>query len=320
MKKIFKILIINVVIFILCIFISDLLIYKNFADNFYKTNLKDYQINKFKYQTEPFFAFDIRTFFDGSDNMYMGRKPDGLEFSDKTPVVIFGCSFAHGQHLEANQTLSYKLSQLLKRPVYNRAISGRGLAQMLFQSESDIFYKDVPPSDTVIYLMIEDHYRRMLVSHINMLDYHFNGNYKLKNNKLIFEDYNNPIKNIIRSSYTIKLLNQKFAKYYIANPDNAQKLTDEVLLYFIQTRGNLERHWKRKVNFIVLFYDDVSYKDILIEKLKENGFCAYSINEDIAPDVPLKNLEYKISKQNGHPNERAWETITPLLVEKLRLN
>ena len=93
---------------------------------------------------------------DGSNNCnFKIRQPEGLNYKNKPPIIIFGCSFAHGTILlNRNQTIGSKLSKITKRPVYNRGIQGGGLADMYWQTTEDDFYKEVPIAppmpDTII--------------------------------------------------------------------------------------------------------------------------------------------------------------------------
>lgn len=323
MNKFLKFLIIisiNILVSLLLLFTSDFIIYKYNAAVFYKTNSRVYNISKFNYQIKPNFSFNLKKIFNGNDNIYSGRKPDGIEYSDKTPITLFGCSFAHGLYLNYNQTFSYKLAHSLKRPVYNRAIPGKGLQHMLLQSKSKQFYTDVPPSDTIFYIMVDDHYRRMKKNYLHILDTYQLGNYEKKNNKLLPLNYKNPIINILRSSYTIKFLKEKYIESYIHNPKNEDEITDEVLLYFIETRNELEKHWNTKVKFVVIFYYYVSYSDLLKKKLEQNNFTVYRINNDITSIDLHNNDEYTISKTDKHPSEKAWDLITPIIIDKLELN
>lgn len=320
LSKIILIIIINIVFLAICLFISDIIIYKYNASIFHKQNSKLYKISEFRYQPKPFFAFDLKNIFNGKDNIYNGRKPDGLEYKNKTPITIFGCSFAYGQFLDYNKTFSYKLAHILKRPVYNRAMPGKGLQHMLLQSRSKQFYMDVPPSDTVIYIMINDHYRRMKINYLHVLDTYQLGNYKKENNTLQSINYQNPVINILRSSYTVKILKEKYIKAYINNDKNSEELTDEVLLYFIEARENLEKYWNIKIKFVILGYNNIQYWDLLKSKLEKAGFIVYSINGDLTNVDLFNNEEYTISKDDKHPNENAWDLITPLVINKLELN
>ncbi|MBQ9245190.1 hypothetical protein IJ182_02865 [bacterium] len=273
----------------------------------------------FKYSFDHKYYFDMSTYFTGGDNIFKGRKPVGSEYyNDGNSIVIFGGSFAHNQYLDEDKTLGYKLSQELKRPVYNRAIPGRGVEQMYLQCASDIFYRDVPKSDMVIYIMIDDHFRRMKVNNVGVLDIHYIDNYRVKNGKIV-EVKNNPLINLIKSSYSVKLINQTWATNYINNEKNSDKLTDEMLLYFTESRRAMENRWNNKIRFIVLFYTNIPYEEKIKAKLKANSFEVYSIPKEIAPNIELMYEEYLISDVNFHPNEKAVDIILKELIEKLNL-
>ena len=136
----------------------------------------------------------LRDYFSGNEDNtsgIKGRSPDGLEYKNSEPIVVFGCSYAFGDYLKANQTFSRKLSNKLKRTVYNRAIPGGGFQQMLQQSLSDNFYKTVPPSKTVIYILIEDYFRRMLGETFYVHEKYFNLHYIYKNGHFVKYNYDN---------------------------------------------------------------------------------------------------------------------------------
>ena len=192
MKKFFKIsflLFINILVFILIIFISDLLIYKYYKSIFYEKHPKSDVIPPFTYIHHlPSYIYDLNGFFNGQNDFLWGRKPDGLEFKNATPIVLFGGSYAYGQYLKYNQTFSYKLAHMLKRPVYNRAIVGGSWHFMYFQTNDNlgkVFYNCVPPSDTVIYVMISDHFRRTLLKYFNVIDDYIYLHYSLKNGNFV---------------------------------------------------------------------------------------------------------------------------------------
>lgn len=291
-------------------------IYDDSTKGFYE-RVTGRQPNKFKYLTKPIYGLKLENFFVGGDNDFGGRAPDGLEYNS-TPITVFGCSFAYGQYLDYNQTFSYKLAHTLKRPVYNRSIPGKGLAKMLFQSESDEFYKDVPPSDTVIYIMLDDHYRRMKLSFIEISDAYMHVTYTKKGNKLIKDDFNSPIKCFLNSTYLNKYIKSHWVHHYKNDPKYADKITDEVLLYFIQTRKNLETRWNTKVDFAVIFYDSwLNHQDLLKEKLEKNNFKAIKIQE--LTDENLLSDKY-FSQKTIHPTEAAWDLLTPKIIERLDLN
>ena len=315
MKKSFIILV-NIMAILVVFNAIEHKIYNDSTKDFYE-RITERKPNKFEYLKKPLYGLNIENFFVGGNNEFGGRAPDGLEYNS-TPITIFGCSYAFGQFLPPEATFSYKLAHLLKRPVYNRAIPSKGLAKMLYQSESDSFYNDVPPSDTVIYIMLNDHYRRMKLSFIEISDAYMHITYKKKGDKLIREDFNSPIKCFLNSTYLNKYIKKHWAHHYMNNPKFADKITDEVLLYFIETRKNLEARWNTKVNFVVIFYDSwLFHQDLLKEKLEKNNFKVIKMQE-----LTNENLytDKYYSPQTLHPTETTWNLLTPKIVDFLKLN
>ncbi len=317
MIKFIKIILINIFIFSLLIFISDIFTYKYYL-NILK-NDKSYRIEKFGYNTNlPIYVYNLKDFFNGKDNKYWGRKPDGLEYKNKIPIVVFGCSFAYGQYLNFNQTFSYKLAHLLKRPVYNRAIVGGGFQHMYFQSADfgrKAFFNDIKDTDTVIYIMIRDHYRRTVLDYFNIPDlgrqltYSYkNGRFKINNNKFI---------NLLKSSYTFKSLNRIYADNYVLNPNHAEILTDTAVRYFELTRNKLEKHYNKHIKFCIILYEswEIPHKKLLIKKLQDKGFIVISTNDIFKEDLTLP----KYLADNGHPTEYTWDLLTPKLIKALNL-
>lgn len=320
MKKKFltavKLILLNLFIFVLLIFLLDIIIYIYYGNIFDKKPNNCFKRPHFGYIIKPYYGIDFKKYFDGKDNISKGRLPDGLEYKNKVPIVVFGCSYAHGQFLNYNQTFSYKLSHVLKRPVYNRAVPGRGIQLMYWQSTLKDFYDEVPPSDTVIYILFHDHYRRMLINFIDLFDLHLTGHFNKKGNTLIL-DGKNYLKNLFISSYTFKTLNSKYVYWYIHNPRHAEEITDLALLYFVKTKRNLERRWNKKINFTIVFYNDAEmlYKNTLFEKLRNNGFNI--IETDKLTDIDLNTEEYR-NISNDHPTEKVWDILTPLIAEELK--
>lgn len=234
------------------------------------------------------------------------------------PYIIFGCSYAYGQSLNYNQTLSYKLSEILKIPVYNRAIAGGGLQVMYMQVNSDSFYKEVPDFNTCIYVFMEDHYRRMLGETFFINDDYFYPYYKYNKGNLVYYERNNPIVNFFNSSCTIRLIQSKYHQYYLENPKNEDKITDFVLAYFIKTREKLESKSGHKIKFYVILYDWITYNETLKRKLGENNFIVID-TLDIAynNNVSLSDEKY-FSQVTKHPTEAVWDLLTPHIAEIIK--
>ena len=317
--KIFSIIFINIFVFLLLFFISDVIIYNLHKHFFEKDNV--YQQTKFGYYYKlPKYTANLKDFFNGNVLFFMGREPDGLEYKNKTPIVVFGCSFAYGAHLKFNQTFSYKLAHQLKRPVYNRAISGGGFQHMYFQvvdyGNKD-FFNDIPDVDTIIYIMINDHYRRLMLNYFNVLSPWLLMTYSYKNSK--FKMNNNKFINLINSSYTLKYLNRIYANKQIENPKNADKNTDIVMKYFELTKNKLEEHYKKPIKFYVILYKtwDTPLNEILTKKLTKKGFIVLSVNK--LTDINLNSPKY-FMEDNIHPTEEVWDILTPLIAQKIKEN
>ena len=319
MKKIIKITFINILLIGLIFCLSEFLVYRHHVNTHYDKHPRNQSINKFSYTTYlPSYMTDLEKFFDNNNNIYAGRKPDGLEYQSKNPIVIFGCSYAFGQYLNYNQTLSYKLANSLKRSVYNRGISGGSFPHLYMQANSESLYKTIPNTDTVIYIMIHDHARRMFLNYFDVLDLHVLPHYSIKNNTFVMDNYNNKALNFFNSLYTVKAINHAYADNYFYNPHNAEKLTDIITLYFTESRKKLEEKWNKKLTFHILLYEDwgIRYKDLLTKKLKQNGFIVTSTND--LTDEDLTSEKYMM-QDNYHPTEAAWDLLTPKIIEKFGL-
>ena len=254
----------NVFLFVCLWFLFDLFFY---SYSLKKANILNISNLLKMYKTEFIYYHDSEDFFSGKEDN-KGRAPDRTEYKNSEPIVVFGCSFAYGHRLNASQTFSRKLSEKLKRTVYNRAYCGAGFQHAYKQSLSDNFYKTVPPSKTVIYILIEDHFRRICGETFFLYDNYLNIHYKYKNGRFIEDNYNNFIYRFLKSSYLLKYIrfNLKFQNFL--NPKNFDEISDEALAYLVQTRNNLEQHWNNKINFIVLVYDKGDITDCLIPKLQ----------------------------------------------------
>lgn len=310
-KKYTLIIVANVFFFILLLLISDFLFYSISLNNhnfFNLNNIKDIYTIKYTYIT------DIKEYFSGKTNDYRsGRLPDGLRYKEK-PIIIFGCSYAFGQNLKPNETFSYYLSEILKRPVFNRALCGAGFQHMYFQSTSDYFYNDVPPSDTVIYVVIDDHFRRLFGETFNIYENWYYLHYDYINGNLYKSEYNNFISAFLKKSYTLKFLRKLYIEKYMKDRKNEQLIADEALAYFIKTRENLENKWHNKINFIVFFIQDDYFCRAIIPKLEKNNFSVIQLNS-------FNEYAFNIIKYNqpdGHPTASFWEDVTPMFVKRMK--
>lgn len=245
------------------------------------------------------------------------RLPSGTGYR-KTPIVIFGSSYAHGgRNLLQTQTLSHKISTYTRRPVYNMAVQNQGLSFMLWLSENDDFYNEIPEADTYIYVFREDDFRKMLSYKYSptdsqfLLKYSYNGDDKYLNR----EKHISPIFNFIKSTYLASFYDSYKIKTYLNDKQNSELITDIAVQYLVQTRANIEHHFNKKVKFIVIIYskpNQVSYQELFRNKLIDNGFIALDTKRMTSENL-YKHPKYLNS--SGEPTEDAWNLLTPLIVE-----
>ena len=114
--------------------------------------------------------------------------------------------------------------------------------------------------------------------------------------------------------YLVKLFRNNFVQKYVKNPKNADKVTDDMLIRFIKAKEKLEKRWNQKIDFIVILYQELSFSNLLKEKLEKNGFIVISTTELTNEDL---NNEFYKQQDNGHPTEEAWNLLTPLIIQKL---
>lgn len=228
------------------------------------------------------------------------RPPIGLNYKNR-PILLMGCSFAYGYGLQDSETFQYKLSNLTKRPVYNRAYQNFwGPATMLYQARRDDFYNEVPNPEYVIYVLIKDHLNRINSKCMYPFSSSPHLTYKLKKNRLEEDKIN-----FLYNFYIFKEYNKLKAKLIPFD-----KSIDFLSEFFIETKAEFDKHWK-DYKFIILVYDEDinnNFKKANWKKLKENGFTIIS-TYDLTGRYLSKSKDKIYDKY--HPSEKAWNEITP---------
>ncbi len=307
MKKIFKRIFIILINLIIIILLTELICYLSCI---FSLNEK-YEgffarIKKYEYNLNYY-----RDFEDTYENIKTNRlrKPVGLNYKNK-PILLMGCSFAYGYKLNENENLGYRLSQLLKRPVYNRAFEWWwGLHTMLYQSRREDFYKEVPEPEYVVYVFIIDHINRISTSIVNPVIYLPHVRYVYKKGKLEREKYPWRYNLYMFRAYTILR-----AHSLIDHFNN--KILNE---YFIETKQEFDKHWKN-YKFIILLYDETEWNDIVMNKidvdgLRKNGFIVIYTKDLIGRYL---NQPEDTIKGDFHPSSYAWSLIAPKLADKIK--
>ena len=319
--KIISVILVNVILLCALFFLLDFIVFKYACKDFQRQHPDDNRALHFSYRTDmTSYISDLKHYFNG-EGLYLGRLPDGTEYNNKTPVVVFGCSYAYGAYLNSNQTFSYKLAHLLKRPVYNRSAIGWSVQHMLYQTQSDELYNDIPDTDTVIYVMIGDHIRRMQLEHFYIIDNWAYLHYSLKNNRFVLDNYNSKLSNFYRALYIRKLWNHiKAQEYATYNYNKMMKLHSLMFKYIKESKENMEKRLGKKLNFIVIYYEPgnwgIPYKEDLTQMLMADNIKVISTKELTNEDLSLQKY---MLKDMCHPSEAAWDLLTPLIAKKLNL-
>ena len=319
MKKILKIIIFNL-IFIVFIFLSfEYYLYKKNNDKLPFISFVNHIA--FPYFNIQYKFISLHEYYVEKNKIYSFtefRRPVLIKNTDKKPIILFGCSFAWGYGLKERQTFCYKLSKLLKRSIYNRAICSWGTQHMLYQLKQEDFYNQFPEPEYIIYLYISNHISRIY-------------KYLFMNSSLIGEQYNylkyndtifglkeeKRFQNVPYSRIYNQLILPKLMK--IEAQKNGFKFLEK---HLIESKKEVDKHWKN-VKFVILDYEADNYfndyPEVLnydnVEKLKKDGFIVIKTSE--LTDIKLDD-NFIIGGEDKHPNEAAWNLITPLFVKKLQ--
>lgn len=310
--KYFKLFITNIVILVLILLIFEFI-------------LHIYNCQKFPLRKINAWQFELRQF----DEYYSDwranwkRAPVGVQFK-KNPVVIFGGSFAYCFGLKDSQTFAYKFSNLVKRPVYNYSVSGGCASHMLYMSQDERLYKEVKNPEYILYIWTDDEMSRYFRYMEILPSNDIYPRYKLKNGHTDFVKTNN-FYNKLWSFYTVRFFQDNFLERQLVK--NKEKTFELMKAIFIESREAQKKHWNTD-RFIIFKYrifwpDREGYIDCAGEytdvpewhKLRDEGFEIIDM-KDLAGNS-MCSAEYVMSKNDYHPNEKAWDRLAPLLAKRI---
>ena len=316
MKKIFLIILTNIILFFIIVLFLELIVWgcENLRIKIQDKNYIGTYLIPFHSGIKRFNYVALEEFKNPKTNLT--RKPEGLNYT-KRPIVIFGCSYAYGLNLNNEQTFSYKLSHLTKRPVYNRAVSGWGFQHMLNQVRQDKFYVDVPEPEYAIYVMMNDHFRRLYIPtfmSINLLYEDYYLRYEIKDGKLIIKKEKNAFFEFIQRLY----ITQKIEHFYINNillkPNNYNQYFPFAVKHLVESKKEMEKHWN-KTKYVIVLYQTFPHDDLFIKKLKENDFIVISLKYDYNLNLDLPQY----TKSDYKKKKKAWDLLTNKIIESLNL-
>jgi len=297
MKKIFLILLVNLILF--AVLSAGLVSYLNrnrINNEMSRISFEEF-VNKY-YKNIKFF-----------------RQPEGLKYSKK-PVILYGCSFAYGENLDVKDTFSYKLARYARRPVYNYALKGHCIQHMLFFTRMKEHYKDFPEPEYVIYTFIPAHLNRVM-----------NTNYFGNTAYLEYKEQNGHLKRVyapefLRNLYITIPYNRYLETVYDSLLDRSgAKRLKLIKLYLEEARRAFNERYPN-TKFAVLLYDysPVKIKNSVWAELRKEGFIVYKASKlgKFNPSDDKYKLPENIDKYR-HPNGAAWDKIVPALSKELNL-
>ncbi len=308
MRKSLKIILCNIFIFVFLFFILDFVAYyvdKSVCNTFNHPGLKDYIENLTRDTSQK------RTYEENVLGKNFCYRPVVNPSSSKKPILLFGCSFAWGHKLPLDKNLAGVLGSYTGRPIYNRASFGWSVQHMLYQLQSEEFYRIIPEPEYVIYTFIDAHISRMWIP-VGSYIKNYYGVYYRKNN-----DHLELKKRTVWERFALVFV----VKSWLYSCNFLNMYSDEVKkeflkMHFIESQKEIKKHWKN-TKFVILEYENERTFDSIKNDLTKEGIVIVDKNELI--NFEREDLRYCISEKDSHPNEKAWATVVPLLIKQLGL-
>ena len=257
------------------------------------------------------------TLYNISDMYYDKReyRPVMNPDSSEQPVLIFGCSFAHGYIFDNKETISYIMSKYSKRPIINRARNGWGVQHMLYTlKEDEELFDNIKPPKYIFYVLMDSdsHFRRLYYTTFPNITQNFyylsyvNKNGVLTERKPFLNKYYNVvIFNHIYNEFMLKKVNRDFK-------NNSKELFDFFILHFKTINDIIKERWGNNPKFVILTFENTK-KELWAPQLQKMGIDVVDISETIGIsnlyDDRLGFFEF------AHPNGKLWQLFVPKLKE-----
>lgn len=332
--KFLKILLVNIIIFVIIFSGANLLVKYNpdaifnFINKHNNINGKidNSQISYNDNITEEFVAKRLE-YTGESHNQFCGE--ERIKFGEnykKNPIIILGCSYAYGHGLQREETFPYLLSNLTKRPVYNFGTCGSEALSSLAFFYNETKEEPIKNPDYVIYIYMSDHINRYM--NINTIYWNYNLIFGSNYNKYQKKISDIPLIKLILSYWELnKILNfnnEDYKQYF----HNSEIYLKKVILSINKEIKTLYPNTKM---IIILYNDKVArlysplktkfdsemlyYSDIWDELSKETDITIVR-TKDITGFLFDKNYKIKADIADWHPNAKAWKVFTPKFAEK----
>lgn len=255
-------------------------------------------------------------------NLYMPEKTERTDFDlqyDKNlePIVIDGCSFTYGDSIKIEETFGYKLQKMTKRKVYNYGMSGHGVQHILYRVQNMQLTDNNEEPKYFIYTYINDHLRRMLCEYNGVYHSEKRNIFAVKHNRIVPKS----IKITPMDYLKITSLWQSY-RYGMFNAMSYDQKFDIFELYMKELQNSLHKKFPNTKLVIVVYYPTVDShgEEATTDRwteLEQEGIIV--IRFDSQKYSFLEDKEYISNLDNVHPNGKAWNIITPIVVKNLNL-
>lgn len=240
---------------------------------------------------------------------------DFIKENGKQPILIFGCSFGYGSLLKPEESFSYKLSKYTNRSVYNRSLPSLGIQYFPYIMEHYNLENTIKDPEYIFFIMIDDHINRLYSKTMTFGRQYFNVLYKKKENFLKEEKV---WYSLIFKSAILRDIYHRSAYYLYKNKDH-DEIFDFMKAHFLKAKEIAEKKFPNS-KIIILKYegneDSWIFNSPRWEELSQNGFIVLDTYD--LTGLHLYENKYRIPN-DLHPNELAWDLLTPKIVEKLGL-
>ena len=300
MKKIY-IFLFNILIILLLFFLLDFFVYSSKANYItYFQNLTK------KIAVSP---SDDKRYL---ENFYIEqmRKPRNIN-SNLGSIIVVGCSFVYGSGLNEDETITYKISELLDNPVYNFGFISKAINTFITFIEVGLLEEIVKtPPKIVIYNYGDFHIQRLVMPNLFYEDNEFL--YYIKNYKL--ERKRPPF--FVSRSIVLSLIREKIFLFFQSNSLKYREYLKLLLkMHFLEMKKIIDSKYK-DVKYIIIVYFDAPIFEEISQDLEKEGFVILRNREgDLGVDVSDETYQLP----DGHPSAKAWETVVPHLVNTLKL-
>ena len=240
----------------------------------------------------------------------------------KKPVILLGCSYAYGHGLKREQTFSYILSELTKRPVYNFAECGSDIIKSynVFRSQNNL--PNISDTEYIIYIYMHDHINRYLS--IDDLYTNYELIFPQINNKIIQKKLIEiPLFRFIYVLIQIHKISRGNADLYI---QKSKILLKNIIINTYKALKKEAPNAKMIIIYDQKIADMYSPVKIMLDSEIQNS----DVWDEIEKETDIKvvrtkditgflfDKDYKLKEDiaDWHPNEKAWKVLTPLFAKK----